>query len=207
MRYLNIMVAGHELALPVLEVMGIVARPRLESVPGLPDGVRGVTLFRDRVVPVIDTTHYLWQEVHEYGDRLCAVIVEVFAGKEITCHGHLDCSVTKCPAYGSSDRRCWLFSGTFCRNSVQGSHYDKIEACRACSYYQLMHREALHPVGLLFDGTAEILDGDLEQPPEFPGEARTARISLLGLCRSGETTVPVIDTQTLCRPFAGGAVA
>lgn len=38
-------------------------------------------------------------------------------------------------------RRCWRLSGTLCDDAVQGPFKEKIEACRKCSFYQLVKKE------------------------------------------------------------------
>ena len=42
------------------------------------------------------------------------------------------CDKTECPAYKSSDLKCWLFSGTQCREEIQGKFLEKIEMCLDC---------------------------------------------------------------------------
>ena len=42
------------------------------------------------------------------------------------CHKH------ECPAYKSSDLKCWLFSGTQCRDEIQGKSLEKIGMCLDC---------------------------------------------------------------------------
>lgn len=42
------------------------------------------------------------------------------------------CDKRRCPAYGSKDHKCWLFSGTHCRDEIQGKFLEKIELCLDC---------------------------------------------------------------------------
>ncbi|HMK49998.1 MAG TPA: hypothetical protein VK435_08095, partial [Thermodesulfovibrionales bacterium] len=42
------------------------------------------------------------------------------------------CNKRECPAYMSSDLKCWLFSGTQCRDEIQGKFLEKIEMCLDC---------------------------------------------------------------------------
>ncbi|MEW6584061.1 MAG: HD domain-containing phosphohydrolase [Nitrospirota bacterium] len=51
------------------------------------------------------------------------------------CSVILQCDDKKCPAYASEERRCWLISGTHCRNSIQGNFLDKIELCIGCDVF------------------------------------------------------------------------
>ena len=48
------------------------------------------------------------------------------------CWEAFQCNKAECPAYKSSDLKCWLFSGTHCRDEIQGKFLDKIEMCLDC---------------------------------------------------------------------------
>jgi PAS domain S-box-containing protein len=48
------------------------------------------------------------------------------------CWEAFQCNKTQCPAYKSSDLKCWLFPGTHCRDEIQGKFLDKIEMCLDC---------------------------------------------------------------------------
>ena len=50
----------------------------------------------------------------------------------VKCWEAFQCNKTECPAYKSSDLKCWLFSGTQCRDEIQGKFLDKIEMCLDC---------------------------------------------------------------------------
>jgi len=50
----------------------------------------------------------------------------------LKCWEAFQCNKTECPAYKSSDLKCWLFSGTHCRDEIQGKFLDKIEMCLDC---------------------------------------------------------------------------
>ena len=50
----------------------------------------------------------------------------------VKCWEAFQCNKTECPAYKSSDLKCWLFSGTHCRDEIQGKFLDKIEMCLDC---------------------------------------------------------------------------
>jgi len=43
---------------------------------------------------------------------------------------------TDCPAYKSEDPKCWLFSGTHCREEVQGKFLEKMEICIDCEVFR-----------------------------------------------------------------------
>lgn len=48
------------------------------------------------------------------------------------CWEAFQCNKTECPAFKSSDLKCRLFSGTYCRDEIQGKFLDKIEMCLDC---------------------------------------------------------------------------
>jgi PAS domain S-box-containing protein len=50
----------------------------------------------------------------------------------IKCWEVFNCEETQCPAYKSRNHKCWVFSGTHCRNEIQGKVLDKIEMCLGC---------------------------------------------------------------------------
>lgn len=54
----------------------------------------------------------------------------------IKCWEVEKCQKESCPAYKSSDLRCWLISGTNCRDEIQGSFVHKIEACVQCKVFK-----------------------------------------------------------------------
>jgi len=51
---------------------------------------------------------------------------------EKACWDLHKCGEKECPAYTSKELRCWLVSGTHCRNEIQGTFLEKMEACLAC---------------------------------------------------------------------------
>jgi PAS domain S-box-containing protein len=48
------------------------------------------------------------------------------------CWEIFQCNKQACPAYGSKDLKCWLFSGTHCREAIQGKFLEKMEMCLDC---------------------------------------------------------------------------
>jgi PAS domain S-box-containing protein len=55
---------------------------------------------------------------------------------KVKCWEAFACREKKCPAYKSNDLKCWLFSGTHCRNEVQGKFLEKIELCLGCDVFK-----------------------------------------------------------------------
>ena len=46
------------------------------------------------------------------------------------------CGKTECPVYEKQDERCWLVSGTHCRDEIQGMFLNKIEICLKCEVFK-----------------------------------------------------------------------
>ena len=55
---------------------------------------------------------------------------------KVKCWEIFQCNEEECPAYKSRNLRCWLFSGTHCRDSIQGKFIDKIEMCLDCDAFR-----------------------------------------------------------------------
>ncbi|MFZ3136291.1 MAG: HD domain-containing phosphohydrolase [Thermodesulfovibrionales bacterium] len=52
------------------------------------------------------------------------------------CWEVFHCKEKECPAYKSKDLRCWLFSGTHCREEIQGKFLEKMEMCLDCEVFK-----------------------------------------------------------------------
>lgn len=57
-------------------------------------------------------------------------------GNRTKCWEVFKCKKKDCPAYKSEDLRCWLFSGTHCREEVQGTFLEKMEICIDCEVFK-----------------------------------------------------------------------
>jgi PAS domain S-box-containing protein len=55
---------------------------------------------------------------------------------KVKCWEVFKCGEKDCPAYEAEDLKCWLFSGTHCRNEIQGKFLEKIELCLGCDVFQ-----------------------------------------------------------------------
>jgi PAS domain S-box-containing protein len=55
---------------------------------------------------------------------------------QVKCWEVFQCNKKKCPAYKSKNHMCWLFTGTHCRDEVQGKFIEKIELCLDCEVFQ-----------------------------------------------------------------------
>jgi len=55
---------------------------------------------------------------------------------KVKCWEVFKCDEKECPAYKSKNLKCWLFSGTHCRNEIQGKFLEKIEMCLGCHAFK-----------------------------------------------------------------------
>ncbi len=56
--------------------------------------------------------------------------------EKIKCWTSFNCRQRDCPAYRSKNLKCWLFSGTHCRNEIQGKFLEKMEMCLGCRIFE-----------------------------------------------------------------------
>jgi PAS domain S-box-containing protein len=56
--------------------------------------------------------------------------------EKVKCWEVFTCREDGCPAYKSRNLRCWLFSGTHCRNEIQGKFLEKMEMCLGCKVFK-----------------------------------------------------------------------
>src|SRR3972149_9438959 len=56
---------------------------------------------------------------------------------KVKCWEIFQCKKRVCPAYKSRNLKCWLFSGTHCRDEIQGKFIDKIEMCLDCEVFKM----------------------------------------------------------------------
>lgn len=60
----------------------------------------------------------------------------LYKKKKEKCWKFFQCKKSECPAYNSEDLRCWLFSGTHCRDEIQGKFFEKMEICLDCEVFK-----------------------------------------------------------------------
>jgi PAS domain S-box-containing protein len=54
---------------------------------------------------------------------------------KVKCWEVFKCNKLECPAFHSKNLNCWLFTGTHCRNEIQGKFIDKVEMCINCEVF------------------------------------------------------------------------
>ena len=56
--------------------------------------------------------------------------------KMVKCWEVFKCKKKECPVYKSKDLKCWLISGTHCRDEIQGKFLEKMEMCLDCEVFK-----------------------------------------------------------------------
>ncbi len=56
--------------------------------------------------------------------------------EKVKCWDFFNCNEKDCPVYVAKSLRCWLFTGTHCRNEIQGKYLEKMEMCLGCRIFK-----------------------------------------------------------------------
>jgi PAS domain S-box-containing protein len=56
---------------------------------------------------------------------------------DLKCWEFHHCSEKDCPAYGAANKKCWLVSGTHCREDIQGTALEKMKLCLKCLVFEV----------------------------------------------------------------------
>jgi diguanylate cyclase (GGDEF)-like protein len=56
--------------------------------------------------------------------------------KKLKCWEYFKCKNKECPACNAKDLRCWLHSGTYSRDEIQGKFLKKMEICLKCKTFR-----------------------------------------------------------------------
>ncbi len=56
---------------------------------------------------------------------------------KVKCWEVFACGKKDCPVYHSEEPKCWLISGTHCREIIQGTFIEKMEACIGCKVFKM----------------------------------------------------------------------
>ena len=184
-KYLTFTLADEEYGIGILKIREIIGMMPITSVPQTPCFVKGVINLRGKVIPVVDLRVRFGMEEIDYTERTCIIVIEALNSQMEKCWEIKNCKKTECPAYESSDLRCWMTSGTFCRDEIQGSFHEKIEACRKCNYYQTaQNNQSVITMGIVVDAVSEVLNiktEEIEDPPTFGAKLNTNYI--LGMAK------------------------
>lgn len=82
-QYLTFLVAKDKLAIAISDVNEIIEISNITHVPMTPDYIRGVINLRDNVVPVIDLSSRLNDNLSELTKHSCIILVEIKTDDEI----------------------------------------------------------------------------------------------------------------------------
>jgi chemotaxis signal transduction protein len=194
-KYLIFSLAKEEYGISILKIREIIGMTSITHVPQTPGYVKGVINLRDKVIPIIDLRLVLGMEASGFIERTCIVVVESQTAGMAGCWEEKKCHKKECPAHGNADRRCWMISKTLCRDEIQGSFYEKIEACRKCNFYENAQQyKSVFEVGITVDAVLEVLnikDEFIEKTPAFG--ARTNTDYILGVAKMDGGVKILID--------------
>ncbi len=172
-KYLTFSLAGEEYGIPVLKVKEILGMMPINTIPHTPEAVRGIINLRDKVIPILDLRARFQMDATAETSTTCIIVVEGQRADLEPCWEVKQCGKPDCPAHGSTDHRCWMVSGTFCRDEIQGAFHEKIKSCRKCNFYQSMHEEkAMFVMGIIVDAVQEVSifkDEEIEDAPPMSG--------------------------------------
>ncbi|MES0349598.1 MAG: hypothetical protein ABUK19_02660, partial [Desulfobacteria bacterium] len=126
-------------------------------------------------------------------------------GQELKCWKHFDCPNKECPAYESEDGRCWLITGTHCRNEIQGKYLEKMEMCLHCQPFKAnmdLHsmEETIGIVGEQFREFGKIVqdrDRELEETSMELAIGLSEVFEALKRISSGDPGVRISETSEL----------
>jgi len=184
-KYLTFRLADEEYGIGILKIKEIIGMMPITALPQTPDYVKGVINLRGKVIPVVDLRMRFGLEETDYTERTCIIVVEALTSQMERCWKVKSCGKRDCPAFESSDLRCWMISGTFCRDEIQGSFHEKIEACRKCNFYQnALNYQAVITIGIVVDAVSEVLNikkEEIEDSPTFGTMLKTDYI--LGMAK------------------------
>ena len=165
---------GQELyAIEVLRTKEVVGKRKTSPLPCAPDYVEGVMNLRDEIFPVVNLRARLGLPQVEDTNRTCIIIVEATADTMEKCWEAKQCSKTECPAYECDDRRCWMITGTLCRDEIQGTFLEKRTACSHCELFENAVRDrTVFDVGIIIDEVCDVLrftEEDIDDCPAIIG--------------------------------------
>jgi PAS domain S-box-containing protein/putative nucleotidyltransferase with HDIG domain len=124
-------------------------------------------------------------------------------GGNVKCWELFTCSRDECPAYKSRDLKCWLFSGTCCRDEVQGKFIEKMDLCFGCRVFKTnmdppSMEKTLRLAGKQFRKFTEMLhekDREIEKISVELAVSLSEVFEALRKVSSGDPTVRIPETS------------
>lgn len=194
-KYLTFKLAEEDYGIVILKVREIIGMMPITPVPKTPKHVKGVINLRGRVIPVTSLRSTFGMPEEAYTDRTCIIVVEAQGTNTTKCWESKKCGKNDCPAYENPDHRCWMISGTFCRDEIQGSYHEKMEACSKCDVYKRMVEDkAVCTIGIVVDEVSEVMNirgEDIQETPAF-GEKVSTRF-ILGMANMDDDVRILLD--------------
>jgi len=86
-KYLGFTLAGEGYGIPVVKVREIIGMMPINTVPNVPEFIKGIINLRDKVIPVIDLRLKFQMEACEYTERTCIIVVEIMLNEKIVYCG------------------------------------------------------------------------------------------------------------------------
>lgn len=176
-KYLSFKLDKEEFGINILKIKEIIGMMKITPLPQIPEFIKGVVNLRGQVFPVIDLRLLFKMPGAEYTEQTCIVVVEAQKLSMKRCWLEKQCGKEKCPGYENSEHRCWMIAGTLCRDEIQGSYHEKIEACRQCDFYQdAVDQNAVFTIGIIVDTVSEVLNirkDEIEDPSVFEASLNT----------------------------------
>jgi len=81
--HLVVRIGGREYGIPMSSVREVWPAQVPAMVPGLPDYIRGVVWFGERLVPVVDPARFMKGPLLEFSARSCLVFIGDLEGKSV----------------------------------------------------------------------------------------------------------------------------
>ncbi len=196
-KYLFFKISAEEYGISVYNVKEIIKIVPINAVPQTPGFVRGVISLRDKVIPVVDLKLKTGIQSEDYTERACIIISEIMSSEMEGCWVVKNCRNEKCPAYKSDNRQCWLITGTYCRNELQGTYYHKIDACRNCDFFKSANNQK-YLIGILADYISEVSDVQFKNFEEAPkiGESISSDL-VAGMLKSNKRIKFLLNLDNL----------
>jgi chemotaxis signal transduction protein len=207
-KYLTFSLGNEQYGIGILKIREIIPRSGITALPQTPKYVKGVINLRGKIIPVIDLRMRFGMEEIDYTERTCIIVIEALSDQMEKCWKVKNCQKRDCPAYKSSDLRCWMISGTFCRDEIQGSFHEKIEACRKCQFYQdAQSRQSVITMGTVVDSVSEVLNikgSDIVDAPSFGSRLDTDYI--LGMAKIKDGVKILLDIDRVLKAADATAI-
>jgi len=102
-KYLSFMLDNEVYAFNIMSIKEIIEYENVNSIPLVPDYIRGVTNLRGSVVPVIDLSVRLGKPTEPVSKRTCIIIVEVNCDDEKTDVGVVIDSIYEVTGFAEQD--------------------------------------------------------------------------------------------------------